>query len=154
MQRLFSLIWTSITTLEYTFKTKRNKYKFLLFKIVGFYCICSHFYNFIFETFPPQVEFFPIYRLYFLQRQNWMPALEGWRRRHVLPDPPRCVDTFSRLRALVTLPVNSFECLFMTRPTEEKPGTEKRKLVHMVFLTVAISFLQQCTYTLGCHIMQ
>ena len=62
-----------------------------------------------------------------------MPALEGWRPRHVLPNPPRCFDTFSRRRALVTLPVNSFESLFMTRPTEEKPRREKRKLVHIVF---------------------
>ena len=110
------------------------------------------------KLFHHKLNFFPMYRLYFLQRQNWMPALEGWRLRwrprHVLPNPPRCFDTFSRLRALVTLPVNSFECLFMTRPTEGKPRTEKRELVHMVFFTVAISYLQQCTSTLGCHIMQ
>ena len=85
------------------------------------------------------------YRLYFLQRQNWMP-------KHAVPNPPRCFDTFSRWYALVTLPVNSFERLFMTRPTEGKPGREERKLVYMVFNSSHI--LQQCTDTLGCHIMQ
>lgn len=107
--------------MEYTFKTKRNKYTFLLFKIVGFYFV------------PIFINSFSKLFHHKLNRQNWMPALEGWRPKHALPNPPRCFDTFSRRHALVTLPVNSFECLFMTRPTEGKPGREKRKLVQMVF---------------------